>query len=96
VLDGRHDDPRVSFVDTDNVAGAYTAVSHLIRSGRRQIATADPPLTTVRQSIQRRGVVEVETLIDMLRNGLEPPRRLIVPAELVIRASCGAGKPASD
>ena len=187
VLDGRHEDPRVSFVDTDNLAGAYTAVSHLIRSGRRRIATvggppdnlaardrkqgylnalrnrghltdkalivsgdytevsgyqamqrllphkpdavfvasdtmalgalralrragikvpddialvsfddlphaatADPPLTTVRQSIQRRGAMEVGTLIDILHNGLEPPRRLIVPSELVIRASCGA------
>jgi LacI family transcriptional regulator len=187
VLDGRHEDPRVSFVDTDNVAGAYTAVSHLIRLGRGRIAaitgpldnlaamdrkqgylnalrnrghlidkalivagdytevsgyqamkqllphkpdavfvasdttalgalralrgagikvpddialvsfddlphaaTADPPLTTVRQSIQRRGAMEVGTLIDILHNGLEPPRRLIMPAELVIRASCGA------
>jgi LacI family transcriptional regulator len=189
VLDGRHEDPRVSFVDTDNVAGAYTAVSHLIRLGRKRIATitgpldnlaamdrkqgylsalrghgrlidedvmvsgdytevsgyeamrrllprkpdavfvtsdtmalgalralrgsgvkvpddialvgfddlpqaatADPPLTTLRQAIQRRGVMEVETLIDILHNGLEPSRRLIVPAELVIRASCGAGQ----
>jgi LacI family transcriptional regulator len=55
-------------------------------------ATADPPLTTVRQAIQRRGAMEVETLIDILHNGLEPPRRLIVPAELVIRVSCGAGQ----
>jgi LacI family transcriptional regulator len=189
VLDGRHEDPRVSFVDTDNLAGAFTAVSHLIRLGRGRIATitgpldnlaatdrkqgylnalrnrghlidkalivtgdytevsgyqamkqllahkpdavfvasdtmalgalramrgagikvpddialvsfddlphaatADPPLTTVRQSIQRRGAMEVGTLIDMLHDGLEPPRRLIMPAELVIRASCGAGQ----
>ena len=189
VLDGRHEDPRVSFVDTDNVAGAFTAVSHLIRLGRGRIAaitgpldnlaatdrnqgylnalrnrghlidealiatgdytevsgyeamqhllphkpdavfvasdtmalgalralrgagikvpddiavvsfddlphaaTADPPLTTVRQSIQRRGAMEVGTLIDILHDGLEPPRRLIMPAELVIRASCGAGQ----
>ena len=189
VLDGRHEDPRVSFVDTDNLAGAFTAVSHLIRLGRERIATitgpldnlaatdrkqgylnalrnrghlidkalivtgdytevsgyqamnqllarkpdavfvasdtmalgalralrgagikvpddialvsfddlphaatADPPLTTVRQSIQRRGAMEVGTLIDMLHDGLEPPRRLIMPAELVIRASCGAGQ----
>lgn len=189
VLDGRHEDPRVSFVDTDNVAGAYIAVSHLIRLGRRHIAvitgpldnlaardrrqgylnalrghgylieedvivsgdytevsgyeamrrllphrpdavfvasdtmalgalralrgagikvpddvalvsfddlphaaTADPPLTTVRQAIQRRGIMEVGILIDILHNGLEPPRRLIMPAELVIRTSCGAGQ----
>ncbi len=189
VLDGRHEDPRVSFVDTDNVAGAYIAVSHLIRLGRRHIAvitgpldnlaardrrqgylnalrsrghlidedlmlsgdytevsgyeamrrllphrpdavfvasdtmalgalralrgagikvpgdmalvsfddlphaaTADPPLTTVRQAVQRRGVMEVGILIDILHNGPEPPRRLVMPAELVIRTSCGAGQ----
>jgi DNA-binding LacI/PurR family transcriptional regulator len=29
-------------------------------------------------------------LIDILENGGEPPRRIILPTELVIRASCGA------
>jgi LacI family transcriptional regulator len=33
----------------------------------------------------------VETLIDILQNGLEPPRRIVLPTELVIRVSCGAG-----
>ncbi|MGD2206341.1 MAG: LacI family DNA-binding transcriptional regulator [Anaerolineae bacterium] len=187
VLHGRHEDPRVSFVEVDNVTGAHTAVTHLVRQGRRRIAlitgprgslaaedrergylnalrerrvrtddaliihgdftetsgyeamqrllahepdavfvasdsmalgamralrevqkrvpdevaivgfddmpqaaTADPPLTTIRQPIQRAGVLAVEMLIDILKNGAEPARRIILPIELVIRASCGS------
>jgi len=29
-------------------------------------------------------------LIDILENGGDPPRRIILPTELVIRASCGS------
>ncbi len=187
VMHGRHEDPRVSFVEVDNAAGAYTAVTHLVRLDRRRIAlitgpsgslaaedrkrgylnalqerrvrvdeslimhgdftetssyeamqrllphgpdavfvasdtmalgalralreagkrvpddvamvgfddmpqaaTADPPLTTIRQPIQRTGALAVEMLIDILENGAEPARRVILPTELVIRASCGS------
>jgi len=187
VMHGRHEDPGVSFIDVDNATGAYTAVTHLIRLGRRRIglisgpsvslaaedrkrgylkallerrvpvdeglmvrgdftetssyeamqrllrrepdavfvasdsmamgalralreagkrvpddvavvgfddlpqaATADPPLTTVRQPIQRAGALAVEMLIDILENGAEPARRIILPTQLVIRASCGS------
>ncbi len=187
VLHGRHQDPRVSFVEIDNVTGAHTAVTHLIRLGRRRIAlitgplgslaaedrkqgylnalierrvpvdkdliihgdfteissyeamqrlldkgpdavfvasdsmamgalralreagkrvpeevavvgfddmpqaaTADPPLTTIRQPIQRAGALAVEMLMDILENGSEPVRRIILPTELVIRSSCGS------
>ncbi len=41
---GRHPDPRVSYVDVDNVAGARMAVEHLIRQGHRRIATITGPL----------------------------------------------------
>ncbi|NDJ79389.1 MAG: LacI family transcriptional regulator [Chloroflexi bacterium] len=54
-------------------------------------ANANPPLTTVRQPVHRLGTIAVETLIDVLANGLEPARHTILPTELVIRASCGAG-----
>jgi LacI family transcriptional regulator len=188
VVHGKHEDPRVSFVEVDNETGAHTAVSHLVRGGRQRIAlitgpsnslaaedrkqgylkalrerrvpvdeslitrgdfteisgyeamqrllpyqpdavfvasdtmalgamralreagrkvpdgiavvgfddlpratTAEPPLTTVRQPIQRAGALAVETLIDILENGAEPPRHIILPTELVIRASCGSG-----
>jgi LacI family transcriptional regulator len=187
VVHGRHEDPQVSFVEVDNEMGAYTAVTHLVRLGRRRIAlitgpstspaaedrkrgylkalhermvrvdeslivqgdftetsgyegmrrllphepdavfvasdtmalgalralrgagkhvpdevalvgfddtpqaaTANPSLTTIRQPIQQTGVLAVEMLIDMLENGGDPPRRIVLPTELVIRASCGS------
>ena len=187
VVQGRHEDPRVDYVDTDNVTGATAAVSHLLRLGYQRIATVagpsdstaaqdrkrgyldalqargrpvddalivmgdfaqtggyeamqrllphqpdavfvasdtmamgalqairgagltvpddmalvgfddlpqatmvDPPLTTVRQPIQRMGMLAVEMLIDGLENGAETPRRIVLPTELVIRGSCGS------
>jgi len=56
-------------------------------------ARTDPPLTTVRQPIQRAGVVAAETLIDMITHPDGQPRRIILPTELVIRESCGVGLP---
>ena len=182
-------DSNINFVDVDNEAGAYTAVSHLIRLGYKRIATitgplntsaakqrlegylnahndknlpvhnqlitygdfteasgyhafnnllnhkpdalfvasdamaqgvlrataanglkipddiaivsfddlqsaslSTPPLTTIRQPIKRIGVLAVETLLDIIENGPTPTRRLIMPTDLVIRASCGAVK----
>ncbi len=184
---GQHDDARVSYVDADNQAGAYSAVSHLARLGYRRIAAitgpmnnsaaverkegylaalrdrgraadpalviegdftegsgyesmlrllpqepdavfvgndtmalgalralrqhdvtvpadlalvgyddlpparlAEPPLTTVRQPILRAGQLAVETLIDIITHGTAPPRRIMLPTELVVRTSCGA------
>ena len=37
VLVGYHDNPAVNFIDSDNVTGAHTAVSHLIRLGYKRI-----------------------------------------------------------
>ncbi len=53
-------------------------------------AHTDPPLTTVRQPIQRNGSVAVETLIDLVSYPNSPPRRIVLSTELVIRASCGS------
>ncbi len=53
-------------------------------------ARTDPPLTTVRQPIQRAGFVAVETLLDLIAHPQLPPRRIILPTELVIRSSCGS------
>ncbi|MBK8985614.1 MAG: LacI family DNA-binding transcriptional regulator [Chloroflexi bacterium] len=180
--------PEVSFVDVDNVTGAYTAVTHLIQQGRRRIAIingrqdisagidrcegylqalgdhglavdealmvdgrfeesgaydamlrlllhqpdavfaasdamalgalralravgimtpdeiaivgfddlpaaeiASPPLTTIRQPIRRFGAIATETLLDIIANGAQPPRHIILPTELIIRATSGAG-----
>lgn len=50
----------------------------------------DPKLTTVRQPIYRFGFRAVEILIDLIENGIKPPRRVIMETEMVIRESCGA------
>jgi LacI family transcriptional regulator len=57
-----------------------------------QSATFTPPLTTIRQPIKRAGVIAFDTLLDVVEHGLEPPRRIILPTELVIRQSCGAAR----
>ena len=53
-------------------------------------ASADPPLTTVRQPIHRTGLLATETLIDIARTSPLPARHIVLPVELVIRASSGA------
>ena len=53
-------------------------------------ATAAPPLTTLRQPIQRIGSLALEALLDVIEDDLDRVRRVVVPTELVVRASCGA------
>lgn len=55
-------------------------------------ARAECPLTTVRQPITEFGFKAVETLIDVMENGIEPARRVIMDTELVVRDSCGASR----
>lgn len=50
-----------------------------------------PPLTTIRQPIRQTGIAAVETLLDVLENGDDPVRRIIMPTQLIVRESCGAG-----
>lgn len=52
-------------------------------------ASMQPPLTTIRQPIHRLGAVAAETLIDRIENPIPDPHRIILPTELVIRASSG-------
>jgi LacI family transcriptional regulator len=55
------------------------------------IATlSDIQLTTVRQPVVQFGHKSVELLLDLIENGLHPPRRIIMDTELIIRDSCGA------
>jgi DNA-binding LacI/PurR family transcriptional regulator len=55
------------------------------------IATmSDIQLTTIRQPVLSFGVKAVEILIDLIENGNQPPRHIIMDTELVIRDSCGA------
>jgi len=50
----------------------------------------EPPLTTVRQPIEQTGGMAVELLVSLLENpGEETVHRVVLPTELVIRASCG-------
>ena len=53
---------------------------------------ANPKLTTIRQPISRFGINAVEILIDLIENGIDPPRRIIMDTELIIRDSCGASR----
>ena len=55
------------------------------------IATmSDIQLTTIRQPVVSFGAKAVEILIDLIENGIIPPRHIIMDTELVIRDSCGA------
>lgn len=51
-----------------------------------------PQLTTVRQPIDQFGFQTVQILIDLIENGINPPRRIIMDTELIIRDSCGASR----
>lgn len=51
---------------------------------------SSPPLTTVRQHVHRLGSMSVQMLLDVISTRSTVPNRMIIPTELVIRASCGA------
>jgi LacI family transcriptional regulator len=51
-------------------------------------ARADPPLATVRQPIHRLGAIAAETLIELIEHADAGPRRIVLPTEIVLRASC--------
>ena len=53
---------------------------------------SDIHLTTVRQHVFQFGFKAVEILLDLIENGIQPPRRVILDTELIIRDSCGALK----
>jgi LacI family transcriptional regulator len=53
---------------------------------------SDFKLTTVHQPIIQFGAKAVDTLIDLIENGIKPSRRIIMDTELIIRDSCGASQ----
>lgn len=50
-------------------------------------AQLDPPLTTIRQGVDQQGAEAARTLIKLLQDPAGGPRRVLMPAELVIRQS---------
>ncbi|MFJ1540613.1 LacI family DNA-binding transcriptional regulator [Micromonospora chalcea] len=50
-------------------------------------ALVDPPLTTIRQPLQRMGAESLRLLIDLIA-GVERETHIQLPTELVVRASC--------
>jgi len=56
-------------------------------------ARTSPLLTTIRQPIGRTGQVAADTLIEMIEAPTTQPRRIILPIELVLRASSGSPLP---
>ncbi|MBN2442618.1 MAG: substrate-binding domain-containing protein [Spirochaetales bacterium] len=54
-------------------------------------ATLTPPLTTVRQNIEKQGIKALEIIIDIIKNKKVKPLQ-VIPTELVIRQSCGCNK----
>jgi len=55
-----------------------------------QAARTEPPLTTVRQPVYRLGAIAVDSLLDLIDHQDSSPRRIVLPTELVVRASCGS------
>jgi LacI family transcriptional regulator len=96
--------PNAIFAASDTMAiGAIRAVRDAGLSVPEDIAfvgfddlpvasISDFSLTTVRQPIIQFGAKAVETLIDLIENGIKPSRRIIMDTELVIRDSCGASQ----
>lgn len=55
--------------------------------------TVEPALTTVRQPIEDLGSIAADLLLDRIKNQRDekpPAHRIVLPAKLVIRESCGA------
>lgn len=77
VLVGRHPtNAGISYVDVDNVKGAHSAVAHLLRQGRRRIATITGPQNAIVGVDRRTGY------LDALRErGLASDPRLTVEGD---------------
>ena len=98
--------PQAVFVVSDSMAiGALKAIraaglrvpEDIALVGFDDLALAsaiEPPLTTVRQPVERLGYLAASTMIDLLEsNPAERDRigaqHIVLPTELVVRASCG-------
>ncbi len=50
-----------------------------------------PQLTTIRQPVQQKGAYAARLLIDLIEEKCSSPQHIVLPTELVVRQSCGAG-----
>jgi len=50
----------------------------------------EPSLSTIRQPVLQFSISAVEILLDLIENGINPPRHIILDTELIIRKSCGS------
>jgi len=55
-----------------------------------------PLLTTIRQPIYQTGSGAVQMLIELIRTGVKPARRVILETELIVRESCGSSHKSLD
>ncbi len=93
--------PDAVFVGNDMMArGAIRAIQEAGLSVPNDIAvvgfddlppavSASPLLTTIRQPISRLGACAVDILLDMIEHGPQPPQRVMMDVELVVRESSG-------
>jgi LacI family transcriptional regulator len=93
--------PTAVFVASDTMAfGAARAIRDSGLSIPQDVAVVgfddlpvssvmNPPLTTIRQPIERLGYMATEVLVDIMQGKSEQPQRLMLPTELVVRQSCG-------
>ena len=93
--------PDAVFAASDMMAaGAYRAIREADLNIPNDIALVgfddvsiaiqlDPPLTTIRQPIQRMGAQAVETLINLIQRAETEATQIIMQPELVVRNSCG-------
>jgi len=97
--------PSAVFVASDMMAiGALKALRQAGREVPQEIALVsfddmpvasaiEPALTTVRQPIERMGFMAVEVLLSLVESSPEEKafvHRIVLPTELVVRASCGS------
>lgn len=52
-------------------------------------AEMEPPLTTIRQRPQKLGEAAVSLLVDLIADA-SAPKRVVLPTEMIVRASCGS------
>ncbi|MBS1885847.1 MAG: LacI family DNA-binding transcriptional regulator [Actinobacteria bacterium] len=95
--------PRAIFTASNFMtAGAFHAIRDLGLRVPDDVALAgfddldwttlvDPPITVVAQPVIEVGRRAGELLLDRLRGDDGPPRQVVLPTELVVRSSCGAG-----